>query len=94
MVCRVKVAWQEEFWPTTAAEFVVHLLWTLCNRGLWLYDPDLRRAYVSAVPKVTCMFLTRHMCLTRPGLCICCSQGDFQDPYGFQQQLHKVPVML
>ena len=53
MFCRAKTAWQEEFWPTTAAEFVVHLLWMLCKRALWLYDPDLRQAYISAVPKVS-----------------------------------------
>lgn len=53
MACRALVAWQEEFWPPTAAEFVVHLVWTLCKRALWLYDPDLRQAYVSAVPKVS-----------------------------------------
>ena len=56
--CRAKVAWQEEFWPTTAAEFVVHLLWMLCKRALWLYDPDLRQAYISAVPKVSQLTLS------------------------------------
>ncbi|KAL3137392.1 hypothetical protein ABBQ32_006915 [Trebouxia sp. C0010 RCD-2024] len=46
-----KVAWQEEFWPTTAAEYVLHLLWTLSKRALWLLDPESRQSYVAAVPK-------------------------------------------
>ena len=50
---RDKVAWQEEFWPTTAAEYVLHLLWTLSKRALWLSDPESRQSYVAAVPKVS-----------------------------------------
>ena len=52
--CSGKAVWKEEFWPTTAAEYALHLLWTLSKRGLWLSDPELRQAYVSAVPKVAC----------------------------------------
>ena len=51
--CSGKLAWKEEFWPTTAAEYVLHLLWTLSKRALWLSEPELRQAYVSDVPKVS-----------------------------------------
>ena len=51
--CSGKPAWKEEFWPTTAAEYVLHLLWTLSKRALWLSEPELRQAYVSDVPKVS-----------------------------------------
>ena len=47
------MAWQEEFWPTTAAEYVLHLLWTLSKRALWLSDPESRQAYIAAVAKVS-----------------------------------------
>ena len=50
--CSGRLAWKEEFWPATAAEYTLHLLWTLSKRALWLFDPDLRQAYVAAVPKV------------------------------------------
>ena len=50
--CSGKVAWQEEFWPTTAAEYLLHLLWTLSKRALWLSDPESRQSYIAAVPKV------------------------------------------
>ena len=52
-LCRDKVAWQEEFWPTTAAEYVLHLLWTLSKRALCLLDPESRQSFVAAVPKVS-----------------------------------------
>lgn len=51
--CSGQVAWQEEFWPTTTAEYVLHLLWTLSKRALWLLDPESRQSYVAAVPKVS-----------------------------------------
>lgn len=53
MCYRDKAAWQEEFWPTTAAEYVLHLLWTLSKRALWLSDPESRQSYVAAVPKAS-----------------------------------------
>lgn len=48
-----RLAWQEEFWPTTAAEYVLHLLWTLSKRALWLSDAEFRQSYVAAVPRVS-----------------------------------------